>query len=185
MTTPLSWHYTPGLQFASAGIGIGPIILSRKIATSIKDIGRKETPAVWFSDDQQWERSAVEAQMRRPDGTIGIGRTPEQQAIYGQGLYRFGLPRDMLEPYPACCRTLGISLDRRRRMNMAARKIGSTPAEWRTIARDVLLDEPGLVFGYWLHESWHEADMADIADVVVMCSETLYPMTSKAMAGEF
>ena len=179
--TMISWHYTPGLQLAAAGMGIGPIILSRKIATSIKDIGRRERPAVWFSDDQEWERTAAEAQVRRSDGTVIKGPTAEKQAVYGQGLYRFGLPREMLLPYPGCCRDLGISLERRKSMNVAARRVGAVPTQWRAIDRDVPLDEPGLTFGYWLDGGWKEAPVTDIEDVVVMCSELLYPLTLAAM----
>lgn len=183
MNEPLSWHYTPGLQLASAGVGIGPILLSRRISASTAGIGKRETPAVWFSDDQEWERSATRTQVRQSDGSLGGGLTACDQAIHGQGLYRFGLPSDMLEAYPSCCRTLGISLARRRQINTAARKLGSTPSAWRTLARDLPLDEQGLAFGYWLHDGWHEAEIADIADVVVMCSEILYPLTAKAIAG--
>lgn len=184
MENRTSWHYTPGLQLASAGVGIGPILLSRRISVSMAGVGRRETPAVWFSDDQQWETSATRAHVRRSDGSLGGRTTAGEQAIHGQGLYRFGLPSEMLEPYPSCCRTLGISLDRRRLINASARKLGSTPTNWRTLARDVPLDEPGLLFGYWLQDAWHEAAIEDIADVVVMCSETLYPLTAKAISGK-
>lgn len=181
MTSTISWHYAPGLQLASAGYGIAPIILSQRIATSDKDIGRRETPAVWFSQDQEWERTAAEAQVRRADGTVLKGATAELQAVYGQGLYRFGLPTETLSPYPKCCKDLGIGLDRRRAMNLAARKVAAIPTQWSTIARDVPLDEHGLVFGYWLHGQWNTAPIEDIQDVVVMCSEILYPQTMAAM----
>jgi len=78
------WHYTIWTGRAELILESGVI----RPATELLDEG--EQPAVWFSRNEDWERSAAQTAIRVFDGKL---KYPSQEAEHrdGGGLWRFGV----------------------------------------------------------------------------------------------
>lgn len=117
----LLWHYTTGEKFVA-------IVEEGLIKPTACRIGPRERPAVWFSTNQWWERTA--SKILESGGKLKALSMLETGA-YGKGLVRFGVADETAPVSWSQFRTLsGVSPETYRNLARAGKKHGADPREW-------------------------------------------------------
>jgi hypothetical protein len=115
------WHYTTGEKFVA-------IIEDRILKPTACRIDPGERPAVWFSANQWWEKTA--SKILQTGGKLR-SLSMAETAAYGKGLVRFGVERQTAPISWREFRALsGISPATYRNMAKAGKKRGANPGEW-------------------------------------------------------
>jgi hypothetical protein len=115
------WHYTVRLK---------EIIDSGVILPATANVPDRERPIVWFSINQDWERTATNA-IEGPDGTrVDLDR--EGLLKHGQTVARIGVGPETAPHHWATLKRLGrIKTRMARGMVRVASECGADPMEWR------------------------------------------------------
>lgn len=151
----LVWHYTVGQLFA-------PILDDGWLRPATAVVVAPEKPILWFSGNQDWEETANKL-VGLPDGSFRYGSRETTREL-GGGLVRFGYRRDRLHPWPKIARKAHMTAKTMAGLEAAARKAGSSPAEWYGTTRPIPLAQIKWVEveenGKWVSVLEEEADHA-------------------------
>lgn len=121
-TRPI-WHYTTGARF-------GRILCDGVIKPATAYVAKGETPAVWFSMNQDWEQTANKS-IGCSDGTVRRGDRADTESV-GGGLVRIAVaPETAPHDWTAYRRLSGIPPHHADGLEAVARADGADPADWR------------------------------------------------------
>jgi hypothetical protein len=146
---PMLWHYTYGIAFRK-------IIADGKLKTTSLGVDPGERPALWFSSNQLWERTAHKG------GCVGMADTHRQ---YG-GLYRFGVdPANAPHGWEAHVSGSGVTGRTAARLAAAGESVGANPAEW-FVSYDPVGRDKWVQVERWTGAAWVRADALDMLGII-------------------
>jgi hypothetical protein len=129
----LVWHYT-------VGACITEIFRSRCITPTTVNVPIHEHPIVWFSANQEWEKTAWKA-LQTDTGEIRNLYTREEMAAYCDGLYRIGMKPNLLKPWSRLQKLAHIKVAEVRGLEKVARDLGANPFDWWGTIFPVTVDQ--------------------------------------------
>lgn len=120
---PLAWHYTTGEKFIL-------IVEDRVIRPASTGVKPPELPIVWFSLDQNFERTARKGLLTEA-GQFRTASIQETQEL-GGGLVRFGLDAEILIPWRggALRKASRMRYPTAKKLEAAGIQQGAQPFEW-------------------------------------------------------
>jgi hypothetical protein len=143
----LVWHYTTGDCFRG-------ILTDMEIRPATALVAKGETPVVWFSTNQAFERSALKG-LEPTGGGPRRTATMDEMDRLGGGLFRIGVHKS-IAPFDwwEFKRRSRIKEGIAKGLVKAARQLGANPAEWRVAFGPVSLTTTAvclqrLVAGEW------------------------------------
>jgi len=132
MTIAIAWHYTIGLKL--------PLIYeSGVLRPTDVYIEKHEIPVLWFSTNTYWEPTSAK-------GLLDVARplSMQENAEFGEGLYRFGMPASKLVRWPEIGKRAGIKAWIRNGLMRAGREQGAEPSQWYGTTKEIPI--AGLLF---------------------------------------
>lgn len=137
--TKRRWHYTVWHERMES------IILCGKIVPAADYVPPGEAPAVWFSTNPLWEPTS--------DKVPGMKGSMIENAEYG-GLFRIEVaPKVAPYDWSAFREASGVDQRDADRMEVAALRVGSNPADWYVSFRPVLRAD-WLAIEHWDGQEW-------------------------------
>lgn len=117
---PLAWHYTPATNL-QAILEAGYLDPERTVMAD------GERSILWFSTNQFWEATAQKA-MANGAVVRRLGMAGTYDA--GNGLVRFGVPRELLSPWPKIGKRAGMDKRARAILKSVGEDQGAIPRQW-------------------------------------------------------
>jgi hypothetical protein len=141
--TSRRWHYTIWHERMES------IIRSGQVRPAADGVPFGEAPAVWFSANSVWEPTS--------DKVAGMNGSMTENAKTGGGLFRIEVaPKVAPYDWSSFRRVSGIDLHVAHRMEIAALRVGSNPADWYVSFRPVLRSD-WLAVEHWDGQQWAAA----------------------------
>jgi hypothetical protein len=142
----MTWHYTVGTNLVA-------ILESGMLRPAIAGVPAGERPAVWFSMNPVWERTANKSWIVRATG-IAYVLSREETETKGNGLFRFQV-RPEAAPYSwdEFKRLSGASRQTIRQMERRARDLLALPQDWR-VSFDPVPRDQWIALDVWRRERW-------------------------------
>lgn len=131
MSTNLAYHYTVGLRAEQ-------ILESGVIRPATARIDAQEIPVVWFSKAAFFEPTAAKLLVDPATGKSHRASILEMQGHCG-GIWRFGIARDCLIPWPALISVARIRSSTARHLERAGHAQGALPSDWLGSLKPVLI----------------------------------------------
>lgn len=116
----IAYHYTIGTRADG-------IFASGEIRPATECVPSHELPVVWFSRNDKWEPTASKG---ITNGRTQRTATMREMALFGNGLFRFGVDAETLIPWRHLLAAAGIRSGTVRRLERAGRKSGALPSDW-------------------------------------------------------
>jgi len=126
-----AWHYTTGEKAKL-------IFESGELKPTGAFIEAHEKPILWFSTNQDWERTANKWIMA-PDGKI-LPLTMEETRNMGGGLFRFGMPSLQLIQWPKLARLANMRSKIQWALEEGGLRAGADFREWCGLLEPVSID---------------------------------------------
>jgi hypothetical protein len=141
------FHYTVGIRLLK-------ILEDQKIKCATAFIGKKEKPVVWFSTNQEWEKTANKMWNDKKGRLISLSK--EETEELGNGLVRIEVTPETA-PYTWEDYKQKARVDRRILSGLykVAKDQGADPREWRVSFVPVKM-ENWLSVELWDGEKWKE-----------------------------
>ncbi|TCS32896.1 hypothetical protein EDC30_1197 [Paucimonas lemoignei] len=112
------WHFTTGQKYVL-------IQQDGKLKRAAIGVSYPELPILWFSAHKLYEPSALKllVQARRQ-------ATLEELREIGMGVFRYGVPKSSLIPWPELATKARMSRSMTRKLESRAVQMGSDPSDW-------------------------------------------------------
>jgi len=122
-TPDLLWHYTTPQ-------GITDIFHANQILPTSCGILQDEKPVVWFSANQEWEKTAWKGLRNKRTGEIRELYTREDMVEVLGTLYRVGVKRELLKPWVRLKKLGRIRPEMARELENVAIRLGASAYDW-------------------------------------------------------
>jgi len=125
-TKAVYWHYTTNQ-------GLTGILRDQVIRPATAAVDRRERPIVWFSTNQDWEKTVTKA-LKYSDGRLVALKTPPQFVRFGVRVrvFRIGvLPQSAPLHWCQLKAMAGIKPKVIKGLVRSAIELGADPSEWR------------------------------------------------------
>lgn len=127
----MAWHYTKGVHYPK-------IVSSGVLKCTSSGIPDDEKPVLWFSINPKWENTVSTAQViNNVKRTHTMSETRDQF----EGLYRFGVPSNLLIPWIELIKVANIHPLMRKLLEKSARNCGANPYQWMGLLQSMAINE--------------------------------------------